>query len=121
MSGKRLEILNGFLCLVDVILLVLVYSHLHSVSNFEFITILGFDTLVSALVIYDFYGRLKKSKQGWRYILNNWFIIPIATPIFVFVLPETIFTGAPLAGATLGIMFRALGILYYSDSLLRMI
>jgi hypothetical protein len=112
MSSKRLEILNGFLCLVDVILLILVYSHLHSVSNFEIIAILVFDALVSALVIYDFSGRLKKSKQGWRYILNNWFIIPIATPIFIFVLPEAIFTGAPLAGATLGIMFRALGILY---------
>ena len=39
-------------------------------------------------------------------------MIPIATPIFVFVLPETILTGASLARATLGIMFRALGILY---------
>ena len=112
MTGKRLEILNGFLCLVDVILLVTVYGHIHSVSNVEIITILVFDALVIALVISDFYGRLKKSKKGWRYIMNNWFIIPIATPIFVFVLPETIFTGAPLAGATLGIMFRALGILY---------
>ena len=35
-------------------------------------------------------------------------MIPIATPIFVFVLPETIFVGALM----LGIMFRALGILY---------
>ena len=96
MSGKRLEILNGFLCLVDVILLVLLYSHPHSVSNFEIITILVFDAFVAALVIYDFYGRLKKSKQGWRYVFNNWFIIPIATPIFVFVLPETIFAGASL-------------------------
>ena len=110
MSSKRFEILNGFLCLVDVILLVLVYSHLNSVSNFEIITILVFDAFVVALVIYDFYGRLKKSQQGWRYILNNWFIIPISIPIFVFILPETIFTGA----LTLGIMFRALGILYIS-------
>ena len=39
MSSKRLEILNGFVSLVDVILLVLIYSHLHSVSNFEIITI----------------------------------------------------------------------------------
>jgi hypothetical protein len=108
MSSKRFEILNGLLCLVDVILLVLVYSHLNSASNFEIITILVFDAFVVALVISDFYGRLKKSQQGWRYILNNWFIIPISIPIFVFVLPETIFTGA----LTLGIMFRALGILY---------
>ena len=106
MSGRRLEILNGFLCLVDVILLVLVYSHPH--SNFEIITILVFDTIVVALIISDFYGRLKKSQQGWRYILNNWLIIPISTPIFVFVLPETIFAGAFI----IGIMFRALGILY---------
>ena len=108
MTGKRLEILNGFLCLVDVILLVTVYSHIHSVSNVEIITILIFDTIVVALIISDFYGRLKKSQQGWRYILDNWFEIPIFTPIFVFVLPETIFVGA----LTLGIMFRALGILY---------
>ena len=106
MSSKRFEILNGFLCLVDVILLVLVYSHPH--SNVEIITILVFDTIVVALIIFDFYGRLKKSQQGWRYMLDNWFIIPITAPIFVFFLPETIFAGA----FTLGIMFRALGILY---------
>jgi hypothetical protein len=108
MSSKRIEILNGFLCLVDVILLVLVYSHLHSVSNFEIVAILVFDAFVVAFVIYDFYGRLKKSQQGWKYILNNWLIIPISIPIFVFVLPESIFAGA----LTLGIMLRALGILY---------
>ncbi len=108
MSSKKLEILNGFLCLVDVILLILVYSHLNSVSIFEIIAILVFDAFVVALVISDFYGRLKKSQQGWRYILSNWFIIPISTPIFVFILPETILTGA----LTPGIMFRALGILY---------
>jgi hypothetical protein len=108
MSSKNLEILNGFLCLIDVILLVLVYSHLNSVSNFEVIAVLVFDVFVVALIIFDFYGRLKKSKQGWRYIFNNWFIIPISIPIFVFILPEAIFTGA----LTLGIMFRALGILY---------
>ncbi len=108
MTSKRLEILNGFLCLVDIILLVLVYSDPRSVSNVEIIIILVFDTIVVALIISDFYGRLKKSQHGWRYILDNWFEIPIFTPIIVFVLPETIFTGA----LTLGIMFRALGILY---------
>jgi hypothetical protein len=108
MSSKKLEILNGFLCLVDVILLIVVYSHLNSVSYFEIIAILVFDALVVALIIFDFYGRMKKSQQGWRYILDNWFIIPISTPIFVFIFPETILTGA----FTIGIMFRALGILY---------
>ena len=108
MSSKKLEILNGFLCLVDVILLIHVYSHLNSVSTFEIIAILVFDAFVVALIIFDFYGRMKKSQQGWRYILDNWFIIPISIPIFIFIFPETILTGA----FTLGIMFRALGILY---------
>ena len=108
MSGKKLEILNGFLCLVDVILLIHVYGHLNSVSTFEIIAILVFDAFVVALIIFDFYGRLKKSQQGWRYILDNWFIVPISIPIFIFILPETLFTGA----LTLGIMFRGLGILY---------
>jgi hypothetical protein len=90
MSSRRIEILNGFLCLVNVILLVLVFRHLQSVSNFEIITILVFNAFVVVLVIYDFYGRLKKSQQGWRFLLNNWFIIPMSIPIIVFVLPDSI-------------------------------
>jgi hypothetical protein len=108
MSSKKLEILNGFLSLVDVILLIHVYGRLNSASTIEIIAILVFDAFVIALIIFDFYGRLKKSKQGWRYILDNWFIIPISISIFIFILPETIFSGA----LTLGIMFRGLGILY---------
>jgi hypothetical protein len=108
MSSKKLEILNGFLGLVDVILLIHVYGRLNSASTIEIIAILVFDAFVIALIIFDFYGRLKKSKQGWRYILDNWFIIPISISIFIFILPETIFSGA----LTLGIMFRGLGILY---------
>jgi hypothetical protein len=33
---------------------------------------------------------LKKSQQGWRFLLNNWFIIPMSIPIIVFVLPDSI-------------------------------
>jgi hypothetical protein len=111
MMGKWLEITNGFLCLADVILLIFIYSHLQSVSRIEILATLAFDVIVVVLVAFDFYGRMRKSRQGWTYILHSWFEIPIMIPIFIFAVPEshqTIYVGI----TTVGIMFRALGVLY---------
>jgi voltage-gated potassium channel len=111
MTGKTLQIINGFLCLADVILLIFVFHYSQTVSGAEIIATLVFDIIVVVLVAFDFYGRLRKSNQGWRYILHNWFEIPIMFPILIFVLPESSQT-IYAAITTIGIMFRGLGILY---------
>jgi hypothetical protein len=80
MTGKRLEIINGFLCLADVILLIFVYNYSQTVSNSEIIATLILDIIIVILVAFDFYGRVRISSQGWGYVLRNWFEIPIMIP-----------------------------------------
>jgi hypothetical protein len=111
MKDKTLQIINGFLCLADVIILILVFHYSQTVSGAEIIATLVFDIVVVGLVAFDFYGRARKSSQGWRYVLHNWFEIPIMFPILIFVLPESsqmIYA----AITTIGIMFRGLGTMY---------
>lgn len=103
--------INVDLCLADVILLIFMYNYSQTVSIAEIVATLVFDIIVVILVAFDFYGRVRKLQQGWRYILHNWFEIPIMIPIFIFVLPESSQT-IYAAITTIGIMFRALGILY---------
>ena len=107
---KRGDILVALLSLADIIVLVVMYPLL-TTRTVESVVIYVFDTFIVSVMAFGFYRRMRKSQlTGRRYILNNWYEIPSMIPIVVFAAARSFTTHDDII--VLGIMFRALGVLY---------
>jgi voltage-gated potassium channel len=60
-------------------------------------SIYTFDFVVVIILALDFYARMKASKQGFRYLLKNWYEIPAMLPLLLFTAIEE----QPLIGAAI--------------------
>src|SRR5437763_12418982 len=87
MDKKIFEIIMASLTLASVILAVLLYVVPLSENQITAIYILDF--IVVILLAADFYVRMKKSKQGFKFIVKNWYEIPAMLPLFLFSVLET--------------------------------
>ena len=101
----------ALLTFADIIVLVILYPLL-SQRGAETVVIYIFDTFIGIIMGLGFYTRIRKSQQGRRrrYILNNWYEIPSMIPIAVFAAAQSFTTHDDII--VVGIMFRALGVLY---------
>jgi hypothetical protein len=108
---KAGNIVVALLTLADIIVLVIMYPLLLQ-RGAETVVIYIFDIFVVIVIGLDFYTKMRKSQQGKRrrYILNNWYEIPSMIPIVVFAAAQSFTTHDDII--VVGIMFRALGVLY---------
>jgi voltage-gated potassium channel len=86
MDKKIFEIIMASLTLASVMLAVLLYVVPLSENQITAIYILDF--IVVILLAADFYVRMKKSKQGFKFIVKNWYEIPAMLPLFLFTVLE---------------------------------
>jgi hypothetical protein len=106
---KRDDIVVALLTLADIIVLVVMYPLLP--GAIETLVVYVFDAFVVAIMALGFYTRMRKSQQGRRiFILNNWYEILAMIPIAVFAAARSFTTHDDII--VVGIMFRALGVLY---------
>jgi voltage-gated potassium channel len=106
---KRGDIAVALLTLADIIVLVVMYPLLP--RAIETLVVYVFDAFVVAIMALGFYTRMRKSQQGKRiFILNNWYEILAMIPIAVFATVRSFTTHDDII--VVGIMFRALGVLY---------
>jgi voltage-gated potassium channel len=106
---KRGDIAIALLTLADIIVLVVMYPLLPRAT--ETLVVYIFDAFVVAIMALAFYTRMRKSDQGRRiFILNNWYEILAMIPIAVFATARSFTTHDDII--VVGIMFRALGVLY---------
>lgn len=107
---KRDDIAVALLTLADIIVLVVMYPLLSRAT--ETLVVYVFDAFVVAIMAFGFYTRMRKSQQGRRriFILNNWYEILAMIPIAVFAAARSFTTHDDII--VVGIMFRALGVLY---------
>ncbi|MGA9171350.1 MAG: ion transporter, partial [Nitrososphaeraceae archaeon] len=75
------------LTLASVIVAVLLY--VVPLSQSQITAIYIFDFIVVILLAADFYARMRKSKQGFRFIVRYWYEIPAMLPLFLFTVLET--------------------------------
>src|SRR5215216_2535807 len=108
---KAGNIVVALLTFADIIVLVILYPLL-SQRGAETVVIYIFDTFIGIIMGLGFYTRIRKLQQGRRrrYILNNWYEIPLMIPIAVFAAAQSFTTHDDII--VVGIMFRALGVLY---------
>ena len=106
---KRDDIVVALLTLADIIVLIVMYPLLP--RAIETLVVYVFDAFVVAIMALGFYTRMRKSQQGRRiFILNNWYEILAMIPIAVFAAARSFTTHDDII--VVGIMFRALGVLY---------
>jgi hypothetical protein len=106
---KRGDIAVALLTLADIIVLVVTYPLLP--GTIETLVVYIFDAFVVAIMALGFYTRMRKSEQERRiFILNNWYEILAMIPIAVFAIARSFTTHDDII--VVGIMFRALGVLY---------
>jgi voltage-gated potassium channel len=68
----------------------IVIDYLYQLPSEQKYFIYTFDLAIVAVLITDFYRRLRASGQGYRrFILKHWYEIPAMLPVIVFVLLET--------------------------------
>jgi voltage-gated potassium channel len=109
---KRDDVVVALLTLADIIVIVAMYPLLPPRAT-ETLAVYIFDAFVVAVMALGFYTRMRKSQQGSRrriFILNNWYEILAMIPIVVFAAARSFTTHDDII--VVGIMFRALGILY---------
>jgi voltage-gated potassium channel len=106
---KRGDIVIALLTLADIIVLVVMYPLLLLAT--ETLLVYIFDVFVVAIMAFGFYTRMRKSQQGRRiFVLNNWYEMLAMIPIAVFAAARSFTTHDDII--VVGIMFRALGVLY---------
>jgi hypothetical protein len=106
---KRDDIVVALLTLADIIVLFVMYPLLP--RAIETLVVYVFDAFIVAIMVLGFYTRMRKSQQGKRiFILNNWYEILAMIPIAVFAAARSFTTHDDII--VVGIMFRALGVLY---------
>jgi voltage-gated potassium channel len=106
---KRGDIVIALLTLADIIVLVVMYPLLLLAT--ETLLVYIFDAFVVAIMAFGFYTRMRKSQQGRRiFVLNNWYEMLAMIPIAVFAAARSFTTHDDII--VVGIMFRALGVLY---------
>jgi hypothetical protein len=75
------------------------------------IVVYNFDAFVVTVMALSFYARMRRSQQGKKiFILNNWYELPAMIPIVVFAAARSFIIHDDII--VVGIMFRALGVLY---------
>jgi ion transport protein len=108
---KRYDIVVALLTLTDIIVIIAMYPFLppRAIDN---LVVYIFDALVVAVMALGFYVRMKKSQQRKKktFILNNWYELPAMIPIVVFAAARSFTIHDDII--VVGIMFRALGVLY---------
>lgn len=92
---KIFELIMASLTLASVMLAVLLY--VVPLSENQITAIYTLDFIVVILLAADFYVRMKKSKQGFKFIIKNWYEIPAMLPLVLFTVLET----EPLIGGAL--------------------
>lgn len=87
MDKRIFELIMASLTLASVIVAVLLY--VVPLSQSQITAIYIFDFIVVILLAADFYARMRKSKQGFRFIVRYWYEIPAMLPLFLFTVLET--------------------------------
>ena len=88
MASKKIEI--GVATLVAVSVFLIVIDYIYELSGEQKNFIYGFDLAIVAILIGDFYRRLRASGEGYiQFILKHWYEIPAMIPVIVFAQLET--------------------------------
>lgn len=107
---KRYDALVALLTLTDIIIIVAMYPLLPP-RAIENLVVYNFDAFVVTVMALSFYARMKRSQQGKKiFFLNNWYEIPAMIPIVVFAAARSFTIYDDII--VVGIMFRAIGVLY---------
>jgi voltage-gated potassium channel len=110
MNKEIFEYIIAALTLVSVIIALLLY--ILPLSQNQIVAIYIFDLIVVVILAADFIGRMKKSKQGVKFIVKNWYEIPAMLPLLLFTAIETQpFVGAAVRSLRFIRLFRLLRLL----------
>jgi voltage-gated potassium channel len=82
-NNSKFEILVGILTLLSVGLALILY--IPDIGTESSYAIYAFDLVVVAVLVFDFYIRVKQSGNGSRYILRHWYEIPAMLPLVLLV------------------------------------
>ncbi|HZI72103.1 MAG TPA: ion transporter [Nitrososphaeraceae archaeon] len=93
--NKNIELFVTILTAVSVLIILAVYAL--PLSQSQLLDAYIFDLIVVSILAADFYVRLKKSKEGFKFILKNWYEIPAMIPLILFSFIEG---QSAIAGAT---------------------
>jgi uncharacterized membrane protein (DUF4010 family) len=81
---KLEDVVVALLTLADIIIIVVMYPLLPPRAT-ETLAVYIFDAFAVAIMALGFYSRMRKSQQGRRlFILNYWYEVPAMIPIVVF-------------------------------------
>jgi voltage-gated potassium channel len=80
--NPKLEYFVAGITLVSVILII--YQYLEQPTGITLNIIYAFDVTVVIILMFDFYFRMKESKQGSKFILKHAYEIPALVPLVVF-------------------------------------
>jgi len=80
--NPKLEYFVAGITLVSVI--VIIYQYLEQPTGITLNIIYAFDLVVVIILTFDFYVRMKESKQGPKFILKHAYEIPALVPLVVF-------------------------------------
>lgn len=85
--NTKLEYFVAGITLVSVI--VIIYQYLEQPTGLTLNIIYAFDMIVIIILIFDFYYRMKESKEGANFILKHAYELPAMIPLIVFGTFET--------------------------------
>jgi voltage-gated potassium channel len=107
--------------LVGVSVLLIIIDYIYELSTEQTYFIYIFDIAIVAVLIADFYRRLRASGQGyWRFILKHWYEIPAMMPVVIFVLLEThTVIGAAMRGTGLIPLFRIIRLFHRTTTIFK--
>jgi voltage-gated potassium channel len=107
--------------LVGVSVLLIIIDYIYELSTEQTYFIYIVDIAIVAVLIADFYRRLRASGQDyWRFILKHWYEIPAMMPVVVFALLEThTVIGAAMRGTGLIPLFRILRLFHRTTTIFK--
>ncbi len=80
--NTKLELFVAGVTLISVI--VIIYQYLEQPSGTALNILYIFDMVVVVILIFDFYYRMKESKEGTRFVLKHVYELPAMIPLVVF-------------------------------------
>jgi voltage-gated potassium channel len=84
--SKNLELFVTIVTAVSVIIILIVYTL--PLSQNQLLAAYIFDLIVVFILAIDFFARLRKSKEGFRFLVKNWYEIPAMLPLILFSVVE---------------------------------
>ncbi|MGI0049636.1 MAG: ion channel [Nitrososphaera sp.] len=83
----RVEIAESALSALSVV--IILFYFLYALDDAAKTAVYVFDAAVVAILGIDFYKRYKKSNEGWKFLLKDWYELPAMLPVFVLAFVET--------------------------------